>query len=73
MLDSNKELMRRIGYDEGLPVVIDPGIIFPKAFIDELGTQRFPNPFTPTPAAHRYRHQPEYPDPLRRNDQDLHR
>ena len=40
-------LIRRIGYDEGLPVVTDPGILSPKAFIDEVVTQRFPNPFMP--------------------------
>ena len=42
-----KELVRRIGYVEGLPVVTDPGIISPKAFIDEVMEQRLPNPFMP--------------------------
>ena len=41
------ELVRRIGYVEGLPVVTDPGILSPKAFIDEVVTQRLPNPFMP--------------------------
>ena len=41
------ELIRRIGYVEGLPVVTDPGILSPKAFIDEVVTQRLPNPFMP--------------------------
>ena len=38
-------LARRIGYVEGLPVVEDPGIISPKAFLDELMTERFPNAY----------------------------
>ena len=41
------KLIQRIGYVEGLPVVTDPGILSPKAFIDEVVTQRFPNPFMP--------------------------
>lgn len=40
-------LIRRIGYVEGLPVVTDPGILSPKAFIDEVVEKRFPNPFMP--------------------------
>ncbi len=40
-------LIKRIGYVEGLPVVTDPGILSPKAFIDEVMTQRLPNPFMP--------------------------
>ena len=42
-----KKLIERIGYDEGLPVVTDPGILSPRAFIDEVVTQRLPNPFMP--------------------------
>ena len=42
-----KKLIERIGYDEGLPVVTDPGIRSPRAFIDEVVTQRLPNPFMP--------------------------
>ncbi len=41
------KLIRMIGYKEGLPVVTDPGIISPKAFIDEVVEQRLPNPFIP--------------------------
>ncbi len=41
------ELVKRIGYTEGLPVVVDPGIISPKAFIDEVINERLPNPFIP--------------------------
>ena len=40
-------LIRRLGYVEGLPVVVDPGIISPRAFLDEVVGQRFPNPFMP--------------------------
>lgn len=41
------ELVRKIGYEEGLKVVTDPGIISPKAFIDEVIGERLPNPFIP--------------------------
>ena len=40
-------LVNRLGYIEGLPVVTDPGIISPKAFIDEVVYKRLPNPFMP--------------------------
>ncbi len=40
-------LIRRLGYQEGLPVVTDPKILSPKAFLDEVIEQRFPNPFLP--------------------------
>ena len=39
------ELARQVGYVEGLPVVEDPGILSPKAFLDELMSVRFPNPY----------------------------
>ena len=42
-----KALVEHIGYDEGMPVVTDPGIIRPQDFIKEVLTQRFPNPFIP--------------------------
>ncbi|MBR6569105.1 MAG: mannitol dehydrogenase family protein, partial [Clostridia bacterium] len=42
-----KKMVETIGYVEGLPVVTDPGIISPKAFIDEVVGQRLPNPFIP--------------------------
>ncbi len=41
------KLIKTIGYTEGLPVVTDPGILSPKAFIDEVIEQRLPNPFIP--------------------------
>lgn len=40
-------LVKRLGYVEGLPVVVDPKILQPKAFIDEVVEQRLPNPFMP--------------------------
>ena len=42
-----KKLVERIGYIEGLPVVVNPGIISPKSFIDEVVNNRIPNPFMP--------------------------
>ncbi len=40
-------LIKGIGYREGLPVVIDPGILSPKKFIDQVIGTRLPNPFMP--------------------------
>lgn len=40
-------LIRTLGYQEGLPVVTDPGIIPPRSFIDEVMNERLPNPFLP--------------------------
>lgn len=42
-----KKLVELIGYEEGLPVVVDPGVIAPKKFIDEVVNVRIPNPFMP--------------------------
>lgn len=39
--------IKRLGYVEGLPVVTDPGILSPKAFIDDVVYKRLPNPFMP--------------------------
>lgn len=41
------KLIKKIGYDEGLKVVVNPGIINPKDFIDEVINVRFPNKFMP--------------------------
>ncbi|MDR0290979.1 MAG: mannitol dehydrogenase family protein [Treponema sp.] len=41
------KLIEGIGYREGLPVVVDPGIIKPKEFIDVVIKTRLPNPFMP--------------------------
>lgn len=42
-----KRLVERIGYTEGLPVVTDPGILSPEAFLKEVLEKRLPNPFMP--------------------------
>ena len=42
-----KELVMKIGYEEGLPVVTDPKVIDPKQFIDTVINVRLPNPFMP--------------------------
>ena len=42
-----KKLVEIIGYQEGLPVVADPGILNPKEFIDTVLNVRIPNPFMP--------------------------
>jgi fructuronate reductase len=41
------KLVEIIGYKEGLPVVVDPRIVSPKAFIDQVIKERLPNPFMP--------------------------
>ena len=38
-------LARLVGYGEGLPMAPDPGIFSPKAFLDEIINDRFPNPY----------------------------
>lgn len=40
-------LISHIGYDEDLPVVLDPGVINPRKFIDELIEFRLPNKSLP--------------------------
>ncbi len=48
MLNTNEDMMkmaRMVAYDEGLPVVEDPGILSPQEFVDELFTDRFPNEY----------------------------
>jgi fructuronate reductase len=41
------KLVELIGYKEGLLVVVDPGLLSPKQFIDQVLQVRFPNPFMP--------------------------
>ena len=41
------KLVETVGYKEGLPVVVDPGIIAPRDFIDTVLKIRVPNPFMP--------------------------
>lgn len=42
-----KKLVEVIGYEEGLPVVVDPGVLDPREFIDTVLKIRIPNPFMP--------------------------
>ncbi len=42
-----KKLVEIIGYTEGLPVVVNPGVLDPKQFIDTVLNVRIPNPFMP--------------------------
>ncbi len=42
-----KGFIEKMGYDEGMPVVVDPGIINAKDFIRNSIEVRFPNPFVP--------------------------
>ena len=41
------KMVETIGYTEGLPVVVNPGVIDPKEFIDTVLNMRIPNPFMP--------------------------
>ncbi len=41
------KLIEKIGYDEGLKVVVNPKIIDPKKFIDEVINERLTNPNIP--------------------------
>lgn len=41
------KLVERVGYQEGLPVVVNPEILDPREFIDTVLNVRFPNPFMP--------------------------
>lgn len=46
----DKELVKlaeAVGYREGLPVVVNPGILDPKEFLDTVLKVRVPNPFMP--------------------------
>lgn len=48
MLNTNEDMMkmaRMVAYDEGLPVVPNPGILSPQEFVDELFNDRFPNKY----------------------------
>lgn len=42
-----KKLVEIVGYKEGIPVVVNPGILDPKEFIDTVLNVRVPNPFMP--------------------------
>lgn len=40
-------LVTKLGYQEAMPVVVDPGVLKPADFIDAVLTRRLPNPFMP--------------------------
>jgi len=42
-----KRLVEKIGYDEGMPVVVNPKIFNPEDFIKEVIEVRLPNPYIP--------------------------
>ena len=42
-----KKMVEIIGYREGLPVVVDPGVLDPREFIDTVVKVRIPNVFMP--------------------------
>ncbi len=42
-----KNFVEELAYDEGIKVVVDPGIISPMEFIKEVIETRLPNPFMP--------------------------
>ncbi len=45
--DALVALIKRIGYVEGLPMAVNPGIMDARKFIDEVVELRLPNPFVP--------------------------
>lgn len=45
--DDLRTLVTRMGYEETMPVVTDPGIIHPEDFIRDVLLKRLPNPFMP--------------------------
>ena len=40
-------LVHRLGYDEGMKTVVDPGVMKPADFLKTVLTKRLPNPFMP--------------------------
>ena len=42
-----RTLVTKMGYNECLPVVCNPGILDPESFLKEVLEERFPNPFLP--------------------------
>ena len=42
-----RKMVEIIGYKEGLPVVVNPGVLDPQEFIDTVLNVRIPNPFMP--------------------------
>lgn len=42
-----KNLVTKLGNIEGMPVVVDPGVLSPQEFLDAVLKKRLPNPFMP--------------------------
>ena len=42
-----KSFVETMGYEEGMPFVVNPGVIDPKQFLDEVLNLRLPNPYMP--------------------------
>lgn len=42
-----KTLVWKLSYQEGMPVVVNPGIISPEQFLQDVLNKRLPNPFMP--------------------------
>ena len=42
-----RKLVEKIGYDEGMKVVTNPGVLSPRDFIEKCINERFPNPAIP--------------------------
>ena len=61
------KLVDRIGPVEGMPVVVNPGILSPEDFVHEVIHDRLPNPFMPDTPQRILRHLPEGGNPLRRD------
>ena len=67
-------LIKRLGYVEGLPVVVDPGILEPEGLHRRSRRAAPAQPLHARhAAAHRHRYFPEGRHPLRRDHQELHR
>ena len=45
--DDLRRLVEHIGYVEGMPVVTNPGVLDPRAFLDAVLNERLPNPYIP--------------------------
>ncbi len=67
-----KKLVETIGWKEGMPVVVNPGILRPEDFLTEVLTVRIPNPFyAGYSSENRNRYFPEASDPFRGNHQGV--
>ena len=42
-----KKLVYKLGYDEGMKTVVDPKVLSPEEFLENVLTKRLPNPFMP--------------------------